>query len=185
MTSCLFKRKRSLNSTKGLPFSAVTLRTDDHSIPANADPYRRILTCGAASPAMASRAWRTEVFPEPFGPRSRVKGANGRVTFRRALKLVNSIDSIIAVSPSMAVTTSIPWPNEPDLAFWRPPCLRAVRGAWELSRHYTGLVLVQACLLIEGKRRLLALVERLGSPHSGWGSRSGRLGTTHTRAVVS
>ena len=52
----------------------------------------------AAKVAMLCRAWRTDDLPEPFGPRSRVNGASGRVVFRNALKFVNSIDSIIGRS---------------------------------------------------------------------------------------
>ena len=55
--------------------------------------------------AMHLRASRTEVLPEPFGPRSKVNGSNGSVVLRNALKLVNSMDSIIAFSESVSAVT--------------------------------------------------------------------------------
>ena len=55
--------------------------------------------------AAASKACRTVVFPDPFGPRRRVNGASARVVFRSALKFLNSMDAIIGVSERVAAAS--------------------------------------------------------------------------------
>src|SRR5262245_57949160 len=69
---------------------------------------------------MRCKAWSTVVLSELFGPKSSVNGASGTVVFRNALKLVNSMDSIIAYSGTVAA--------------WR----RSNRGAdgLELGKHF-------------------------------------------------